>query len=75
MLVGSGAVVAVGAGTAVGGGDVGSGAGVSGSGADSHANTKSIVDSAATAAPAMLLVYALRIRVFVGFIGLDPRLV
>ena len=56
MLVGSGAVVAVGPGTAVGGGDVGSGAGVSGSGADSHANTKNIVDSVATAAPAMPLV-------------------
>ena len=71
MLVGSGAVVAVGAGPTLGGGEVGAGVGVSGS--DSQANTKNIVDSAAMATQAMPFVNVLRIGLFVGFIGLGPR--
>ena len=73
VLVGSGAVVGVGAGPTFGGGDVGADVGVSGSDADSQANTKNIVDSAAIATLAMLLVNVLRIGVFVEFIGRGCR--
>ena len=73
VLVGSGAVVGVGAGPTFGGGDVGADVGVSGSDADSQANTKNIVDSAAIAPLAMLLERVLRIGSFVMFIGIFPR--
>ncbi len=71
MLVGSGAVLAVGAGPTFGGGDVGADVGASRS--DSQANTRNIVNSAAIATLAMFLERVLRIGSFVMFIGLFPR--
>ena len=68
MLVGSGAMVAVGTGATVG-------AGVGGSGccADSQANTNNIDDNPAIAAPAMFADMFLGIRVVEIFTGLASR--
>ena len=68
VLVGSGAMVAVGASATVG-----DGVGASGSCADSQANIKNIVDSAAIATPAMFDDRFLGIRVVEIFTGLDSR--